>query len=267
MANRRGLVVSVGLIVFRLMLTLVTSSLFAQDVVPTRRQRYPGSFTPTNEPSGSGVSIISWYLLSDYYTNGGTTATLPDRGGVHNYDLTNTRLPFGPTNYGGALRFWGGDSGIAGSLTNTTYSSTQPHEVVMVFASMTASNLGNTVAFFDGHTVNLRNAFRQEVANQWSWFAGTIQFALWPITNKVTCIDTIYNTTVSQFYTNGVLAATLNVGAQNETTGFHLGSSLTGINQPNMVFYGMVTYSATNSPTARSNLYYYFKSIRQYPLP
>lgn len=222
------------------------------------------TFVPTNEPAGSGANLISWWLYSDYYTNSGV-ATLPDRGGKNQYDLTNRVEYAFPTTNESGLYF----DGVTNYIKSVNYTSPQPHEIVMVFASLIASNSAAAGYFFDSATTNAtldRNVFYHHASSQWRISSVTDLTVSLPLTNKFVCISAIFEGAKSKFYTNKILAVTGNASTQPQngmTLGMRYGLTLPG------KFYlkELVTYSSTNTVAQRSNLYYYFKTIKGYPLP
>lgn len=223
------------------------------------------SWSLTNEPYGSGTNIISWWVGTNYYTNA-SIGTLPDIAGIHGYNLTN---PPTTTNsfsiQGNGLYFrW---TGSGNALKSTSYSSTQPHEVDLVVAYLMTSNFAGDPTFYDGLVSGHRNFLRHGLGTiGFGYYAGTVQSFMPDLTNQAIMFSSAYNGANSYVFTNKVLATTANPGTQNMDQGMVLGGGFSA-NYMEMLFYEMATYAATNSVLSRSNIYYYWKNVKGYPLP
>lgn len=219
---------------------------------------------PTNEPEGSGANIISWWLDTDYTTNG-SIATLPDHGtGAHGWDLTNAATAISPSLTSTGLLFTASASQY---LRNTNYSASQPHEVVIVMQSLTATNL-TFKRFYSGtdSTGSSIHTLSQSTANSFRGAAGAAIDFMTAKTNALLVIDIVYDNTRGRIYTNGVLAASGSIGTAADV-GMTVAASYDLAGNSTMIMREMVTYSATNSVLSRSNLYHYFKNIKGYTLP
>jgi len=249
-----------------LILCLLSLSCFGQaftlrDVAFVGRISTP-AFVLTNEPAGSGANLISWWLFSDYVTNAGI-ATLPDRGGVHSWDFTNGTTSAFPIGSSSNLLF---SSTASSKLTSGAYVGNQPHTIVLVLMDIQATNVAASTAFYDGINSGHRNLYRHINTSEEMYSGTAVAFQTYSVSNIVRCVELTFAGAVSKAYTNGVLAATLNAGVQNQDQGMQLafGSGGSGASYR---FFEMATYSATNTPTQRSNIYYYFKTTKGYPLP
>lgn len=220
---------------------------------------------PTNEPYGSGSNLVSWYVGTNYYTNAGIP-TLPDSGGKHSYNFTNlASSATWPHLAGNGLIF---SLGVDQHLKCANYNQSQPHEIVIVAEYLVVSNAASDYFFYDGAVASHRNFLRHGGGTiGFGYYAGTVQPFMQDLTNQAIMFSSAYNGANSYVTTNKVLATTANPGTQNMDQGMVLGEGVTLTGNSGILFYEMATYSATNGVLSRSNLYYYFKTIKGYPLP
>jgi len=222
------------------------------------------SFNPTNEPGGSGTNIISWWLASDYITNAGT-AILPDRGGVNNYDLTNSAAtstwPVGD----GTNITW---DGVNDYLMSGGYQAGSTQEIVMIFSSQTDTNATGVLFFWA--TTNASSAgdyFYQSADTTWkvSNFGAGTSF-MYPLTNVFIELDILCMGNNSVVYTNNIQSHLLfiNTNAQN---GLIVGEKWDKTSATAMQLKEMMTYSAPLSSASRNNLASYFAMAKGTPAP
>lgn len=221
------------------------------------------TFAPTNITGSK-----SWWVASDWYTNGSPSyPVLPDR--KSSYNLTNkasagswpalTSVTLGSKTVS-AMRFDGSDD----YLRSTIYTSTQPHEIVMMFASLSASN--TNVRYVDAMSVTARHLLQNGDPGADGYlqsYAGTAFTGPKILTNKWWCIGLVINGDNSFWHSNGVCFGTNAAGAYN-VDGLSLGYAVNTSSRYSSFLLGeMATYNAVLSPTDRSNLVTYL--LNKYP--
>jgi len=225
---------------------------------------------PTNL---AGFPAISWWCVSSNYVTNAGVLSMADLNTNH-FDLTNRSaantmpartaaglngLDYITINNDGGAPFHVSD------LQSAIYTSSQPHEVVMVLSVSNVGVIGNTYVYNSKDSAH-QNAVVEKIGIGFIPFAGnTFTASTVDVTNKWIVLDTVYNTTLTLF-TNNVSGATGN-GSQT-CNGFTLGNryDLAG---PSSGYWGTfaecVTFGSVLSTTARSNLFVYFTN--KYNLP
>lgn len=217
------------------------------------------SFSPTNI---SGVASLAWYEphTSGLQTNSGVV-TLKDLF-TNGYDLTNataaycfpTRIAAG-LNSRDIVRF----DGVSNFLRSVSFTVSQPNEIVIVLNDKQA--LDSVSKYIQNSVTATKQLIRHSV-NNFSFNAGSSVNGTTAITNKWIVLDALFNGASSVMYTNQVVAASGNAGA-NALGGITIAGA---DNLANTAFFQMdvaeiICYSASLGSaawsTARSNLYCY----------
>ncbi len=229
----------------------------ARDAVRALNQLYV-SYTPTNEPFGSGTNLISWWQpYAGIQTNAGVW-TLPDIGGVNHYDLTNKGSASSWPTFDGTNIYFDGVSQYARS---DNYVSGIPHEDVLLFASLTASNNASQVVFFCSTGALQGNAMFFQYTDH-SWLMGdsthNSQF-MWPLTNAWMNLDFLFTSTTTTAWTNTVSAHLSGQSVSNSENGLRLGSLYNGTQFAGMALREMMVYSAPLSSDSKLAIYNYLQ--------
>lgn len=214
--------------------------------------------SPTNNTDGT--IPLTWYVAGDYYTN--TYVYLPDRW-TNGWHLTNSASSSAWPSYS-ASGFNGypmiGFDGTSDYLRSINYTSSQPHEVVMVCLLTNGAN----ARWFDSANSTYRNHFYEEIgASKFSLYSGSsfVDVSLKHV-HQFAVISIIFNGASSTMFTNNVQALTVNPG----TTAM---SGMTLAAHNSLASFGayslaeIITYSGTipgTNTTWRSNVWYYLKT-------
>lgn len=228
-----------------------------------------GAFNPTNI---SGYPANAWYVVDNdlgtsttncYFTNGIVTSLLDS--GPNGWHLTNSSAGGGirPVRQISALN---GYDTLLFSIANSTvlrsvnYTSSQPHEVVMLMRYDGPTN--STISYiFDcgvGTTYRQRVLMNGVTANSglFAYNAGTAK-EMGPITtNKWIVWDWLFNGATSSNWFNNVLDKSGNLGA-NTISGLTIGSSVNAANPTPIDIAEVVTFSTNLTTSVRTDLYNY----------
>lgn len=223
------------------------------------------SYVPTNAPSGSGTNIISWWCPAlDKPTTNASVWRQPDRSGVNTYDWTNNgAASTWPTYDGTNLSF---DLSKSQCCWNTAYTSSSPHEVVMMFMDTSASNITTKLIFMDG-TPSSGNLHRFMQDTDVGWYekgASTGKKFMYPLTNVFTEIDMLFNASLGTVYTNNVLATdNITIDSPYTTSGINMGSRYDHAALfASMQLKEVITYKAALSLTDKGEIYNYLQTAK-----
>lgn len=234
----------------------------------------PAGFNLTNTPDGSYAKLNSWWRCDTVQTNGGNTYQLSDLW-TNRYNLTNmAAASLWPTRSSSYSTLFKGNVAFGQYLKSIIYTNSAQAEVWMVvkFTACDSSVFGTMWAFS-----STNNSFHQLVSvntttaetvmdagspqvivsdgqTQWTnkWIAFTFGFdgansagnSFTASNNVVIKAGMTTKTQPSQGFTLNGRAADVAFG-----WGFELAE--------------VFTYSTTNSPSVRSNIYYYLKNYSQ----
>jgi hypothetical protein len=214
--------------------------------------------TPSVNPTNIvGYPAISWWKGSDWYTNSGEY--WPDRG-PGGYTLSQSTASAGITNSTmdsqGFVRFTGADYSY---MSSSTYTSSQPHTLVYLIRFKQPSSASSPTLIIgktsDEYTYT-RGSTRGVALDGGSYNTG--MDGLW--TSNVWCVvETVWNGSSSQVYTNGVIVNTGNAGTAT-ANGLNILASSDFTGQTVADLAEICTYKTNFSTGARASLYNYFKT-------